>query len=373
MSPSQRERRRLRRHPMPKNEIAIYTDFDSQKGFGPQMLRDALAEADGGPVTVRMNSEGGNVIAGLACGNLLASYEGETTVIIDGMALSIASYVACRADRVLMAENSWLMFHNPENEARGDGKDLREAADLLDGMRDQLVSVYSAKSKKSKEEIIQLMAEETWYTGKEALAAGFVDEVTASLEMAAEFDASRFSNPPKIQKYKEPIMADPCVTLKELRSHFPHAEPQFVLSCLDKGYSLARAQAEHNEENAKALDDKTKELEKSKAEFEEFKKETDEEAEAKAKAAEEEKKDAEAKAKAEHDDEEYAAEAKGKNGVKAAASGKTRGGSGAQSGFLAGVTERVKLGATKAQAMSDAVFEDPEAHREFVKANQRRG
>ena len=75
-------------------EIAIYQDIDSATGYGPQMMRESLAAANGQPVTIRLNSQGGNVIDGLACYNLLKQYPGEKTVIVDGMALSIASVIA---------------------------------------------------------------------------------------------------------------------------------------------------------------------------------------------------------------------------------------------------------------------------------------
>ncbi len=341
-------------------EIAIYSDIDSHGGFGPQALREALAEADGGPVTIRLNSEGGNVMDGLAYGNILADYAGESTVIIDGMALSIASYFACKADKVEMAENSWFMIHCPHNKVQGTGEDLRDMAGLLDGMRDQLATVYAAKSKKPKEEIIKLMDAETWMTGPQALEAGFVDEVTASLEMAAAFDASRFSNPPTIHNPKEPVMAT-AATYQELKAAFPRAESNFLTGCLDKGHTIDKARAEHDEYAAKALDDKTKELDESKAQFEEFKKNTEEEA----KAAEEEKNEAEAKAKAAEDDEKKAAEAKAKSGVLPAATGGTKGVR-TTSGFLGAVNDRMKLGATKAQAVAQTVHEDPELHLEYV-------
>lgn len=342
-------------------EIAVYTEIDSATGFGPQALRDILAEAGGEPVKVRLNSEGGNVIDGLACHNLLQGYSGETTVVIDGMALSIASLLACGADRVQMAENAWFMIHNPHNQAVGDGEDLRNMASLLDGMRDQLASVYSAKSKKPKEEILQLMDAETWMTGPQALEAGFVDEVTASLEVAATFDASRFSKPPTIHKEKEPVMA--AATFSELKAAFPRASADFVVTCQEKGYTLDKARAEHDEENAKALDESAKALADSEAQFEEFKKNTEEEA--KAKAEEDEKKEAEAKAAG--DEVKKAEKAKAKSGVLPAASGKAKGGRGA-SAFHSGVDERIDRGMSKAQAVAETVHDDPEAHKEFVQA-----
>ena len=345
------------------NEIAIYSDIDSQTGFGPQALREALAEADGGPLTIRVNSEGGNVIDGLTCYNLLRGYEGETTVSIDGMALSIASLVVCGADKVQMAENAWLMVHNPHNQAAGDGDDMREMAGLLDGMKDQLANVYAKKSKKSKEEITALMDAETWMTGPEALAAGFVDEVTASLEVAATFDAKRFSKPPTIPEQKEPVMAE--ASFKDLKTAFPRASADFIVRCQAKGHDLNAARAEFDEENAKALEETEKELAESKAGFDEFKKNAEE----KTKAEEEEKKEAEAKAKAEEDEEKKAAEAKAKAGVTPAGGGSARGGSGSSSGFMACVKDRMKLGIPRAQAVSQTVQEEPELHKEFVQAH----
>ena len=341
-------------------ELAIYSDIDSMTGFGPQMLRDGLTEAGGGPVTIRLNSEGGNVIDGLACYNILQGYAGEKTVVIDGMALSIASLIACAGDKVQMAENSWFMLHNPHNQIAGDGKDLRGMADLLDGMRDQLANVYTAKSKKPKEEILQLMDAETWLTGPQAKEAGFVDEVTASLAIAAEFDASRFSRPPTIKTHKEIPMG---ATFQELKTAFPRARADFIVSCLDKGHTLDKARAEFDEQQAKALEETTKELEETKAGFEEFKKNAEEEA----KAAEEEKKEAEAKAKAQEEEEKEAAEAKAKAGVKAAASGKAKGGQTA-SAFHDAVNERIKLGLTRAQAVAETVHENPELHQKYVQA-----
>ncbi len=360
MTPKQRERRRRRRHPM--SEIAIYTDIDSQTGFGPQALREALAEADGGPMTIHLNSEGGNVIDGLACYNLLRSYKGDTTVVIDGMALSIASLIVCGADKVKMAENAWLMVHNPHNEAKGDGNDMRDMAGLLDGMRDQLAAVYTAKSNKPTEEVLQMMAAETWMTGPQALEAGFVDEVTTSLEVAATFDATRFSKPPKIHNEKEPDMA--AATFTELKTAFPRASADFLVRCQASGYTLDKARAEFDEENAKAIDEKTKELEETQANFDEFKKNSEE----KTKAVEEEKKESEAKAKAEEDEEKKAAEAKAKAGVLPAGGGASRG-SGASSGFMASVNTLVDRGMSKPQAVSQTVRDEPELHQEYVQAH----
>ncbi len=179
-------------------EISIYKSIGSQPGeYGPEMLRQDLALAAGQPVTIRLNSEGGNVIDGVACFNILREYRGRKTVHVDGMALSIASVIAMAADELVVPENAWMMIHNPANEAAGDGDDLRQMASLLDGMRDQLAAIYSTRSKKPVAEVRRLMAAETWMTGRQAVEAGFADRTSAPLAMAATFDARRFRNSPK--------------------------------------------------------------------------------------------------------------------------------------------------------------------------------
>jgi ATP-dependent protease ClpP protease subunit len=179
-------------------EISIYKSIGSQPGeYGPEMLRQDLARAAGQPVTIRLNSEGGNVIDGVACFNLLRQYPGKVTCHVDGMALSIASVIAMAADELVVPANAWMMIHNPANEAAGDGDDLREMASLLDGMRDQLAAIYSARSRKPVSEVCRMMAAETWMTGKQAVEAGFADRTSAPLAVAATFDARQFRNAPR--------------------------------------------------------------------------------------------------------------------------------------------------------------------------------
>jgi len=182
------------------HEIAIYQDIDSATGYGPETLRRELARAAGQPVTVRLNSQGGNVIDGLAMYNLLKQYPGKVTVAIDGMALSIASIVAMAGEKIIMPENSWLMIHNPVNDVTGDGDGLRQMAGLLDGMRDQLAAVYAARSKRPIAEILDMMAAETWMTGRQAVEAGFATSTTAPLALAAVYDVTRFRNAPRQDK-----------------------------------------------------------------------------------------------------------------------------------------------------------------------------
>lgn len=336
-------------------EIAIYQDIDSLDGFGPQALRDALALA--GPVSeihVRLNSQGGNVVDGLACFNILKQNPARKIVHVDGMALSIASLVMCAGDEIEVAENSWVMIHNPHNTAAGTPDDLRDMAELLDKMRDQIASVYQAKSGKPIAEVLAMMDAETWLTGTEAVAAGFADRTTTPIAAAAAFDVRRFSHPPVIGAV---AMADNAATFQQLKGAFPKASAEFLVNCQASNFTLEQARASYDETTAAALAEAVAEANKAKAELQQMmlKKQEEEEAACKAKA------EAEAAALT-------AAEAKAKTGVKPLTTATAKATGGPADEWRDAVAAKMESGLTKAKAFSAVVRENPELHAAYVAA-----
>lgn len=161
--------------------------FDEIGGIGvtPDVFALELDRANGEAVEIRINSGGGSVFDGLAIYNLIKDYEGETTVIVDGLAASIASVIALGADKLVMNEGSFFMIHNPWTISGGESKDLRQAADILDKIQSQIVDIYAGATGKDAAEIIALMDAETWLNPDEALEMGFAQEIKSGLKIAA--------------------------------------------------------------------------------------------------------------------------------------------------------------------------------------------
>ena len=150
-------------------------------------------------INLHINSPGGSVFDGIAIYNLLKNHKATITAYIDGLAASMGSVIPMAADRIVMPENAIMMIHNPWGGASGDAEEMRKTADILDKIKSSLMSVYIARTGKTEDEISDIMNAETWYTGAEAVAAGFADELAPSLDIAASFDLERygFSNTPK--------------------------------------------------------------------------------------------------------------------------------------------------------------------------------
>jgi len=157
---------------------------------------DALGNID---LTVHINSGGGLVFEGLAIYNRLANHPAGVTVEIDGLAASMASVVAMAGDIITMPDNARLMIHNPWDLSIGDAEQLRKDAEKLDSVKQSLVGIYTKKTGLKASEIESMMDAETWLDAEQALAQGFIDEITEPDRMAACIDLApfKFKHPPK--------------------------------------------------------------------------------------------------------------------------------------------------------------------------------
>lgn len=179
------------------DEADIYL-YDEIGGWGvnAKSFIDAVRATGAKRINLRINSPGGSVFDGIAIYNFLRGQD--VTVQIDGLAASISSIIALAGKTVRIAGNGFFMIHNPWGGAIGEADEMRQTADLLDKIRDSLVGTYAAKTGKDADTIKKWMDEETWFTGAEAKAAGFVDEVTDEIAFAAS--TRSFRNAPDALK-----------------------------------------------------------------------------------------------------------------------------------------------------------------------------
>lgn len=162
------------------SELVLDGVIASESWYGdevtPQLFRDELAEHRG-DLTVVINSPGGDVFAGVAIYNALKNRDGgKTTVRVDGVAASIASVIAMAGDSIKMSLGSTMMIHKPWSMAVGDATELAKTIQLLDKLEGSIVDIYADRTGLEKDEIVKLLAAETWLTPEEAVALGFADE-----------------------------------------------------------------------------------------------------------------------------------------------------------------------------------------------------
>ena len=148
-------------------------------------------------IDLRINSDGGSVTDGRAMYSLLVEHKAEVIVHIDGIAASAASFIAMAGNRIEIGEGSFLMIHNARMMAYGEAEDFERAATVLRTVNETIRETYVARTKQPADKVKKWMDDETWMTGKEAVANGFADKIVENMKVAASVaDPSKFKNLP---------------------------------------------------------------------------------------------------------------------------------------------------------------------------------
>lgn len=143
-----------------------------------------MANDGSGPVTLYLNTAGGNVTDGLALHDAiqhLVTQGLEVAVVVQGMAYSMGSVVlqAASPGRRLCFPHSWIMIHEP---AKWAGWQSTTAAaqhlDRLKQMQSQIYRILAARSGKALRQIIRDTKRTDFYLdATKALEYGLVDRI----------------------------------------------------------------------------------------------------------------------------------------------------------------------------------------------------
>lgn len=174
----------IRGYIVPNDDKWIY-DFLGYDSVSPADIAAALQQAAGRPVTVEINSLGGEISAGSEIYSLLRGYAGDVEIHVLGNACSAASVVAM-ARRCLMAPTAMMMVHNVSTGAEGDYHVMDDASGRLQTANRALASAYMAKSGMTEKEALDMMDATTWLTAQDAVERGLVDGVLFDPPAGAE-------------------------------------------------------------------------------------------------------------------------------------------------------------------------------------------
>lgn len=143
-----------------------------------------LANDSSRPITLYINSAGGNVTDGLAIHDSIRQLAGrgvEITIVVQGMAYSMGSVVlqAASTGRRLSLPHSWIMIHEP---AKWAGWQSTSAAaqhlDRLKQMQKQIYEILASRSGKPLQKIIRDTKRTDFYLdAQKAMEYGLIDGV----------------------------------------------------------------------------------------------------------------------------------------------------------------------------------------------------
>lgn len=149
-----------------------------EEGVTAESVRSALDALKGvKTLNVFINSEGGDVFEAKAIYTQLKRFNAEVVVYIDGIAASAATFIAMAGNKIITSPAATWMVHEAWTIAMGNAGDLRDSADLLEMMNEDIALIYSERTGRTVEAMRALMAGETWMNAQQALTEKFTDEV----------------------------------------------------------------------------------------------------------------------------------------------------------------------------------------------------
>lgn len=177
----------------------IGSDWWSGDGWTAKRMAGVLRSIGSKPVTVAINSPGGDVFEGLAIYNLLREHPAEVKVTVMGLAASAASVIAMAGDTVTMGLGAEMMVHRSWGMVVGNEDDFAAAVPVFQGFDRSMRSIYAARTGLSDEEIAAYLAgptkgsDGTWFTAQEAVDAGFADSVDATMRLSSSSGSTALS------------------------------------------------------------------------------------------------------------------------------------------------------------------------------------
>lgn len=172
----------------------------------PKLFKDELYRVgNGGPILMKINSPGGDVIAASRMRAIMTDYPGDITTRVEGMAASAAVIVAIAGKQVQMTDASYMMIHDPAVVVFLAALDIDMLGKLRDDLRtikDGIVPAYAAKTGMTEDKIARMMSNETWMSAREALDYGFADEIIAGGQQPAKNQLTNLAYVNVLQSYE---------------------------------------------------------------------------------------------------------------------------------------------------------------------------
>jgi ATP-dependent Clp protease, protease subunit len=156
-------------------------------GYSKRLIRNFLNDAGKNLVEIRISSLGGEIDHAIDIHNQFSQH-GNVTAVFSGFNASSATLIGLGAKNSKIADNSFYLIHKAliwvDEWGNMNEDDIDQVIARLEKEKKELEKItlvlakmYVQKTGKPLKEILDLMKQETWLTGAEAVSMGFVDEV----------------------------------------------------------------------------------------------------------------------------------------------------------------------------------------------------
>lgn len=137
------------------------------------------AENSNEPITIYINSPGGNISSGFAIYDVMNKIKCPVHTMVMGIAASMAAFILCsgsRGNRYALP-NASIMIHQPKGAVEGQATEVEIYAKRLVDLRQELYKIMAKNTGMSYEEMAYACERDNYLTPTKALEMGFIDKI----------------------------------------------------------------------------------------------------------------------------------------------------------------------------------------------------
>lgn len=162
------------------NDTGEFFDYFGMSSVYPKKVQQAIENDEDNEIILDVASNGGDVFSASEIYTMLKSSGKNIVVNIQGLAASAASVISMAGNTVNISPTAQLMIHKASVVGAGNADDFEHEAKVLNGIDESIASAYELKTGMKQEDLLQMMANETWLNAKEAVDKGFADNIMFS-------------------------------------------------------------------------------------------------------------------------------------------------------------------------------------------------
>ncbi|WJQ86101.1 Clp protease ClpP [Streptococcus parasuis] len=164
------------------NDTGEFFEYFGMSSVYPKKVQQAIENDEDEEIILDVASNGGDVFSASEIYTMLKSSGKNIVVNIQGLAASAASVIAMAGNTVNISPTAQMMIHKASVVGAGNADDFEHEAKVLNGIDESIASAYELKTGLKQEDLLQMMASETWLNAKEAVDKGFADNIMFSNE-----------------------------------------------------------------------------------------------------------------------------------------------------------------------------------------------
>lgn len=138
------------------------------------------------PISLYINSVGGDVAAGLAIYDTMRHVSSEIHTLCIGQACSMAAVLLASGDKRSALPSSRIMIHQPRGGMQGTQSEIVIYADEITRLRKKLVEILSKKTGKKPSQIEKDIDKDFYMDALSAVSYGIIDEILPEKEKKGE-------------------------------------------------------------------------------------------------------------------------------------------------------------------------------------------